>query len=50
MPEYLETLAGKTQIFVFDQPYNKNVDLPNMQRVYSWYDVYSKIKTIDRKA
>lgn len=47
LPEYLETLVGKTRIFVFDQPYNKDMELPNMQRVYSWYDIYSKIKRIE---
>ncbi len=47
LPEYLETLAGKTQIFVYDQPYNREVKLPKMQRVYSWYDVYSKIKEME---
>lgn len=46
LPEYLVTLAGKTKIFVFDQPYNRTVDLPNMQRVYSWYDIYSKIREL----
>lgn len=48
LPEYLETLAGKTRIFVFDQPYNKNVELPEMQRVHSWYDIYSKIKELEK--
>lgn len=48
LPEYLETLAGKTRLFVYDQPYNRKVDLPNMQRVYSWYDIYSKIKEMTK--
>lgn len=47
LPEYLETLVGKTGIFVFDQPYNQEVKLPGMQRVYSWYDIYRKIKALE---
>lgn len=47
LPEYLETLAGKTKIFVFNQPYNQKVDLPEMKRVYSWYDIYDKIKEME---
>lgn len=46
LPAYLETLVGKTQIFVFDQPYNRGMELAGMQRVYSWYDIYQKIEAI----
>ncbi len=47
LPEYLETLVGKTRVFVFDQPYNREVKLPEMERVYGWYDVYSKIRRME---
>lgn len=43
-PEYLETFDEKTKVFVFDQPYNREVVLPNFERVYTWYDIYSKIQ------
>ena len=48
LPEYLETLVGKTRIMVFDQPYNRKIELPNMWRVYSWYDIYNKIKELEK--
>lgn len=48
LPEYLETLAGKTKILVYDQPYNQQMDLPQAQRVYSWYDAYAKIKQLEQ--
>lgn len=49
LPKYLETMVGKTQIMIFNQPYNRNVDLPGAVRVYSWYDIYDKIKKMEVK-
>lgn len=43
-PDYLETLEGKTKIFIYNQPYNEAMNLENAERVYSWYDVYAKLK------
>lgn len=48
-PDYLETLAGKTKIFVYNQPYNRDMNLENSERVYSWYDVYDKIKKLEER-
>ncbi len=46
-PDYLLDLAGKTHIFIFDCLYNHQVHLDNSTRVYSWYDIYQKIKTME---
>ncbi len=46
LPEYLETMAGKTQVMIFDQPYNRDFEMPGAVRVYSWYDIYMKILRI----
>lgn len=43
-PDYLGTLEGKTKIFIYNQPYNQAVELENSERVYSWYDIYAKLK------
>lgn len=50
LPGYLETLVGKTRIFVFDQPYNRGVELPGMRRVYSWYDIYERVGELSGRA
>lgn len=44
LPEYLEGFVGKTRVLIFDQPYNREVEVPNSERVYAWYDIYSKIR------
>ena len=44
LPEYLEGFVGKTRVLIFDQPYNREVEVPNSERVYAWYDIYSKIQ------
>lgn len=46
-PDYLETLEGKTKIFIYNQPYNQAVELENSERVYSWYDVYAKLREVE---
>ncbi len=42
-PNNLRKLIGKTNVVVFDYPYNRNEEFKNLIRVYSWYDIYSKI-------
>lgn len=41
---YLKTFDGQTKVLIFDYPYNREVDLSNAERVYSWYDIYAKVK------
>ncbi len=43
-PINLKKLIGKTKVMVFDYPYNRKKEFKNLIRVYSWYDIYSKIK------
>ena len=35
-------------LICFDARHNKDVDLPNVTRAYSWYDIYDKIKKIQK--
>lgn len=43
-PEQVKNVAEKLPVFCFDNQYNKNVEGKNITRVFSWYDVYNKIK------
>ena len=45
-PEQIKNVAEKLPVFCFDNQYNKSVDGKNITRVFSWYDVYNKIKKI----
>lgn len=47
LPAYLETMVGKTQIMVYDQPYNRELNLPGAVRVHSWYEIYDKIRKME---
>jgi len=47
-PEYLETFNNETKVLIFDQPYNREVVLENSERVYSWYDIYAKLRGMAR--
>ena len=42
-PKNLKTLIGNTEVIVFDYPYNRNKEFENLIRVYSWYDIYTKL-------
>lgn len=46
LPEYLLGMAGKTRVMIFDQPYNRDLVIEGAERVYSWYDIYEKIKVL----
>lgn len=43
-PINIRKLINKTNIMIFDYPYNRNEEFRNLIRVYSWYDIYNKIK------
>lgn len=47
LPEYLMNFDERTKVLIYDQPYNQDVRLENSERVYTWYDVYSKIKKME---
>lgn len=46
LPEYLLGMEGKTRVMIFDQPYNRDLAIVGAERVYSWYDIYSKIQEV----
>lgn len=46
-PFNLNKIKGKTKAFVFDKPYNKDIKLKDYTRVFSWYDIYAKIKKLE---
>lgn len=48
LPIYLSTITERTTPFLFYAPYNQDFTMPRMQRVYSWYDIYSKIKSMEQ--
>lgn len=48
LPEYLLGMVGKTQVMIFDQPYNRDLVIDGAERVYSWYDIYEKIQALTR--
>lgn len=43
-PDNVKDIATKLPVLCFDCKYNENLEGNNITRVYSWYDVYSKIK------
>lgn len=47
LPSYLECFDAETKVFIYDHPYNRKVELENAERVYTWYDIYSKVKEME---
>ena len=43
-PETIPTFVKHTHIFCYDCRYNRDMNLDNMTRVFSWYDIYMKIQ------
>ncbi len=46
LPEYLDTFDETTKVLIYNQPYNREVEPVNGVRVYSWYDIYVKLKEV----
>ena len=42
-PKNVLDVSKEIEVLCFDNPYNKKIEGNNIERVYSWYDVYSKI-------
>lgn len=42
-PEIIGELVKYTKVLCFDNRYNRDINYVNMTRVFSWYDIYSKI-------
>lgn len=43
-PENIEELSSKILILCYNAQYNANIEGNNIIRVFSWYDIYEKIK------
>ncbi|MBO5412797.1 MAG: hypothetical protein J6A29_00550 [Clostridia bacterium] len=46
-PENIKDLSSKIPVLCFDCRYNEKLEGDNITRVYTWYDVYSKIKEME---
>lgn len=42
----LAPLKDQVQLFVFDHPYNHNLRISGVERVYNWYEIYEKIQQL----
>ncbi len=45
-PHNIQKIIGNTNVMIFDYPYNRNKEFSELTRVYSWYDIYSKISKL----
>lgn len=43
-PYNIPDIASRVPVLCFDNPYNQNIEGKNITRVYSWYDILSKIE------
>ena len=43
-PKNVREISSKIPVLCFNNNYNAKVEGENITRVYSWYDVYNKIK------
>ena len=47
-PETIPIFVKHTHVFCYDCRYNKDLELKNMTRVFSWYDIYGKIQNFKK--
>lgn len=45
-PEIIPEIVKVTKVLCFDNRYNRDLVYDNMTRVFSWYDIYRKIKQV----
>lgn len=45
-PEIIPEIVKVTKVLCFDNRYNRDIEYNNMTRVFSWYDIYRKIKQV----
>lgn len=45
-PSTILELAKITKVLCYDNRYNRDLECSNMVRVFSWYDIYRKIKQV----
>ena len=46
-PVTINELVKVVKVLYYDTPYNKNIENENITRVFSWYDIYMKIKNME---
>lgn len=46
---FTENMPSLCNLLCFDTPYNKSINSQNIVRVYSWFDILSKIKQITKE-
>lgn len=39
-PINIRKLVGNTEVIIFDYPYNRSDEFKELNRAYSWYDIY----------
>lgn len=47
-PKTIPRFVNYTHVFCYDTRYNAEMKLDNMTRVYSWYDIYDKLKKFNK--
>lgn len=47
-PTTIPLINDIVHVFCYDVRYNKDVNVDNMTRVFSWYDIYMKIKNMNK--
>lgn len=45
-PGVIPEIVKVTKVLCFDNRYNRDLIYNNMTRVFSWYDIYRKIKQV----
>lgn len=45
----IKEISSVTSVFCFNNRYNEDIEGANITRVYSWYDIYAKIKEFNKE-
>ncbi len=44
----IKSLAKEMPVLIFDNPYNRFLECENTIRVFSWYDIYRRVKEMEK--
>ena len=44
----IKSLAKEMPVLIFDNPYNRFLECQNTIRVFSWYDIYRRVKEMEK--
>jgi len=47
-PDVIEAVTKITNVLCFDNRYNRDLEYENMTRVFSWYDIYMKLREMKK--